>query len=299
MNFYPHHIGDYLSATAHLSWTEDCAYRRLLDAYYTREAALPADVAACCRLVRALSKDERAAVDVVLREFFALTDEGWRHGRCDEEIGKATAKRAKAAESANKRWQPKSASPGNANADATAGANAMRTHMPTHSEGNAPNPNPNPKRENTVSPCEGEGADSVRFGDLGSDDPGEPVTPTPAAMLAIEARRLGIPCNGSDPRLEAVAGWVKADEWATACEAAKKAKALSLGYVLAIVQRRRQEASALALVPASPATPARAAWERDSDAMLAEAARLGLEVNPEWTQDELRWHILQAHRTAA
>lgn len=31
MNYYPFHIGDYLTETAHLSWLEDCAYRRLLD----------------------------------------------------------------------------------------------------------------------------------------------------------------------------------------------------------------------------------------------------------------------------
>ena len=37
MNYYPFHIGDYLSATRHLSWEEDAAYRRLLDTYYTTE----------------------------------------------------------------------------------------------------------------------------------------------------------------------------------------------------------------------------------------------------------------------
>ena len=41
MNYYPFHIGDYLSATRHLSWEEDCAYRRLLDVYYTSEKPLP------------------------------------------------------------------------------------------------------------------------------------------------------------------------------------------------------------------------------------------------------------------
>lgn len=89
MNFYPHHIGDYVSATAHLSMLEDGAYRRLLDAYYTREAPLPAEVAACCRLVRAFSKDERAAVSTVLREYFVETPDGWRHNRCDREIDRA------------------------------------------------------------------------------------------------------------------------------------------------------------------------------------------------------------------
>ena len=98
MNFYPHHIGDYLTATAHLSWCEDCAYRRLLDVYYSRERAIPADIAQACRLVRATSKDERKAVETVLTEFFTQTADGWRHGRCDAEIVKAAeaAERARA-----------------------------------------------------------------------------------------------------------------------------------------------------------------------------------------------------------
>ena len=33
------HIGDYLSATRHLSWEEDAAFRRLLDTYYSTEKA--------------------------------------------------------------------------------------------------------------------------------------------------------------------------------------------------------------------------------------------------------------------
>lgn len=88
MNFYPHHIGDYLTATAHLSWLEDCAYRRLLDVYYSREKPIPDDAAAV-RLVRASSKDEREAVKTVLHEFFNLTETGWVHNRCEEEIEKA------------------------------------------------------------------------------------------------------------------------------------------------------------------------------------------------------------------
>lgn len=98
MNFYPHHIGDYMTATAHLTWLEDAAYRRLLDLYYSREQAIPADLVQACRLVRASSKDERKAVETVLNEFFTASQDGWRHGRCDEEIVKArdAAERARA-----------------------------------------------------------------------------------------------------------------------------------------------------------------------------------------------------------
>lgn len=88
MNYYEIHIGDYIKATAHLSMLEDAAYRRLMDAYYTREAPLPLDRKAVHKLARAQSKDERAAVDYVLDEFFTQADDGWHQSRCDEEIMK-------------------------------------------------------------------------------------------------------------------------------------------------------------------------------------------------------------------
>lgn len=105
MNYYPFHIGDYLSATRHLSWEEDAAYRRLLDTYYTTEKALPAELRAVCRLVLATTETQREAVRVVLEEFFTLTDEGWRNGRADTEIAEMQAKQQKQRDKANKRWQ--------------------------------------------------------------------------------------------------------------------------------------------------------------------------------------------------
>lgn len=86
MNYYEHHLGDYDGATAHLSWLEDCAYRRLLSVYYRTEQPIPADMKQASRLVRATSKAERDAVAQVLNEFFQLTDAGWRNRRCDEVI---------------------------------------------------------------------------------------------------------------------------------------------------------------------------------------------------------------------
>lgn len=86
MNFYAFHIGDYASATRHLSWEEDCAYRRLLDVYYTREEPLPDDLRAICRLVVASTAEQRQAVEVVLHEFFHQTEAGWISPRADREI---------------------------------------------------------------------------------------------------------------------------------------------------------------------------------------------------------------------
>lgn len=98
MNYYPFHIGDYIAHTAHLDPIEDCAYRRLLDAYYLNEGPLPIEVDKVARQIR--MKANTADVEQVLREFFVLTDSGWTHARCDAEIAKMQDKQAKARASA-------------------------------------------------------------------------------------------------------------------------------------------------------------------------------------------------------
>lgn len=138
MNFYPHHIGDYLTATAHLTWVEDCAYRRLLDVYYSREAALPLDVAQASRLVRATGKDERKAVETVLREFFQETPEGWKHGRCEAEIEKARDAGERARVNGKKGGRPPKQKP-TANPDET---QPVISGNPDESKSKAPITNP-------------------------------------------------------------------------------------------------------------------------------------------------------------
>lgn len=133
MNYYPHHIGDYLKDTAHLSMIEDGAYRRLIDLYYLHEQALPSERTKVYRLARAITPADKAAVDTILDEYFLLTDAGWTHKRCDAELEKSREKSHKARTSAAKRWD----SEGNANAHANAMRTQMPLDMPTHSEGNA------------------------------------------------------------------------------------------------------------------------------------------------------------------
>lgn len=120
MNYYEHHLGDYLRDTAHLTLIEDGAYRRLIDLYYTRKGPLPADPKNVCRLVRAHGDDEIQAVSSVLAEFFTLTDEGYRHKRCDAEIVAFNDKVSKKRAAANARWRGC-----DSNADAYAGALQM------------------------------------------------------------------------------------------------------------------------------------------------------------------------------
>jgi uncharacterized protein YdaU (DUF1376 family) len=139
MNFYPFHIGDYLTATRHLSWDEDLAYRRLIDLYYTREAPLPLDRKQVYRLVVAADSKQRTAVDAVISEFFTEAEDGFHNARCDEELTALASKRDKAKQSADARWKRNGAQRSHSDGN----ANASDPHMRTHSEGNATNTNTN------------------------------------------------------------------------------------------------------------------------------------------------------------
>jgi uncharacterized protein YdaU (DUF1376 family) len=105
MNYFPFHLGDYAAATLHLSLLEDAVLCRMLRRYYLDEQPLPADVAEVARRVGARNADELQAVDLVLREFFTLTPEGWRQARADREIAayRAAAERGRAG--AKARWE--------------------------------------------------------------------------------------------------------------------------------------------------------------------------------------------------
>lgn len=130
MIYYEHHLGDYLRDTAHLSVLEDGVYRRLIDAYYIRERALPTDLRDCCKLARANSKAEREAVASVLKEFFTLQEDGYHQSRADVEIARFSDKQEKARRSAEARWSAVR-SGSERNADGT------RTHSEGISERNA------------------------------------------------------------------------------------------------------------------------------------------------------------------
>jgi len=91
VNYYKRHIGDYAAATRHLSMIEHGAYSLLLDVYYTSELPLPADPKEAARKAGARGKEETAAVESILREFFTLEADGWHQKRCDKEIAERRA----------------------------------------------------------------------------------------------------------------------------------------------------------------------------------------------------------------
>lgn len=107
MNYYEHHMGDYLKATAHLSALEDCFYRRALDWYYSNERPLPDEVSQVARLLRAQGAQERKAVESVLSEFFTLSTDGWHNKRADAEIIDLYIRLEKNRENGRKGGRPK------------------------------------------------------------------------------------------------------------------------------------------------------------------------------------------------
>ena len=92
MYHYQKNIGDYRSATMHLSLVEHGVYNQLLDWYYLDEQPLPLDNRTLFRRLSAKSETEQQAVLDVLSEMFSSTDKGWIHRRVEREIAQYKAK---------------------------------------------------------------------------------------------------------------------------------------------------------------------------------------------------------------
>jgi uncharacterized protein YdaU (DUF1376 family) len=331
VNYVERHFGDWARDTAHLSMLEDGAYNRLCDLYYVRETPLPAELAACCRLVRAQARQERQAVQAVLQEFFVLTDEGWRHKRCDLEIERFRTKSGKAAASAKARWNKAAAhSEGNANADANASTDAMRTHSEgnatrergrtrTHSPNtNTQNPTPETQaRAVSPPPSRAPAREPPGFSDLPNPPPPPPDPPpevgdhepTAAGLACRAMRQAGLQgVNPGDPRLLALLaqGATVPELAGLAAEAVERSKGWA--WVLATAQGRRADAAAISLAPAAAAAPAidPTAWAKTRSGVVNRACELGIgpwdEVaghvgsGPTWAQ--YRRKVIEAHEAA-
>lgn len=108
MNFYPFHIGDYISHTSHLTDEEDLAYRRMMDLYYMGEQPFPDDFAWIARRVRA----DSLIVENLLNEFFELSTDGlWHNTRADKEIAKYQFVKESGKKGAEKRWSNRQEKP--------------------------------------------------------------------------------------------------------------------------------------------------------------------------------------------
>jgi uncharacterized protein YdaU (DUF1376 family) len=107
MHYYPHHIGDFIKATARLSDSQAMAYLRLLWMYYDSEKPLKPDTKILAFQIGASQEDTQLLLD----SYFVLCDVGWTQTRCDKEIQeyrdlltkKSTAGKASAEQRRNKR----------------------------------------------------------------------------------------------------------------------------------------------------------------------------------------------------
>jgi len=110
MNYYQHHIGDFVRDTARLSDSQCMAYLRLIWMYYETEQPLENDIDAIAFRIGANASD----LHQILKHFFFLHEDGfWHHSRCDKEILAFRERSEKAKKSADARWS---------------NANAMRPH---------------------------------------------------------------------------------------------------------------------------------------------------------------------------
>lgn len=87
--WYAWYPADYKSKTAHLSFLQDAAYRRMIDAYYERGGPLPNDRPALFRICGAMDREEQEAVDFIVSSFFYLNDKELHSRRCDDELARS------------------------------------------------------------------------------------------------------------------------------------------------------------------------------------------------------------------
>jgi uncharacterized protein YdaU (DUF1376 family) len=89
-------IDAFEASTKHLSIEEIGCYFSLLGHYYWSEKPFPNDLKRIERLANASNKTERLAVEKILKEFFYLDSDVWRHKRADREIARHHKAKAKA-----------------------------------------------------------------------------------------------------------------------------------------------------------------------------------------------------------
>jgi uncharacterized protein YdaU (DUF1376 family) len=113
MNYYPHHIGDFIRDTANLNDHQTITYMRMLWAYYLSEKAFPDepdDIAFAMR-------SDNVTVSLLLKHYFVKLDDGWHQKRIDNEIAIYKAKLQQASNagkaSAERRFNARSTPVGN------------------------------------------------------------------------------------------------------------------------------------------------------------------------------------------
>lgn len=235
MNYYKHHLGDYAAATRHLSLLEHGVYRCLIEIYYITEAPLPKDLRSVCRLVCARSKDEREAVELILEEFFLLTDKGWENSRCDLEIKAYQAKSDTNREIGKRGGRPKKTETEKVSEN---NPNGFQEENPTVSENN---PSHKPLTNSQVNPRLTSTVNNSTSG-----------TPAGLVCARLKSEARIIDANPQHPKLLTLlqAGLTDEEIVAAGHEANSKGKGFS--YALAVAEGRRRDAANIKPLPGKP-----------------------------------------------
>jgi hypothetical protein len=258
VNFYPFHLGDYVAHTAHLDPLEDIAYRRLLDLYYQREAALVGSAEQLARMIRMREYEEIVAR--VLTEFFEEHPNAqgalptmWRNRRADIEIDKYRSMKAGGKKGAEKRWGKKSANPPPAGSAGGPGEDPLKGGeipgpipplCPPHSGGESvPNANQEPRTKNQEDSVDTL-SQAPPLPRVREADPRQPLyAPSIAGRVCWAMKAAGVrDVNPSHAVLLELIDVVDVDvaEFASAAqEAASRGKGFA--YALGIVQGRRRD----------------------------------------------------------
>jgi len=239
VNYYERHLGDYAKDTAHLTMLEHGAYTLLLDRYYATEAGIPGDQAH--RVARARSKEEKAAVDVVLNEFFILSEGVWVKGRVDKEIAKAQTKMKAAQENGLKGGRPRKTQ------DKPGG---LSVGYETETQEKA-HQTPDTSHQTPLKPevIHTESITHPEYVELADQARVIPIKPGLAGACCKTMMSNGIHgCNPHHPTLLALleAGATE-DEFAYAARNAASKGNAKFAYVLGTVKRQREEAAKLVL----------------------------------------------------
>ncbi|MET3134627.1 uncharacterized protein YdaU (DUF1376 family) [Oxalobacteraceae bacterium GrIS 1.11] len=273
MNYYPHYIDDFNSATRFSSRLERSIYRDMLDLYYEQEKPLPLEQKILFRKICVVTAEEVAAAQQVLEDFFVLTDGGWVNARCEKEIkryhekseksgagGRAKAAKAEAALAlAMSKKSAAACAPdaGNRQADSSILREGCAQDASTLCEpaNQNQNQNHNQKKSNPVAQPT-----------LSEDRAGT----TTAVDLSIAMRNEGVKSQPADPRLIALAGQgVSVQTAVAACQEAKRSKhgaEVNVGYVVKILERWAAEAASLSVAGVMPPSrPASAGYESTKD----------------------------------
>lgn len=277
MNHYPHHIGDFNSATRHLTFVERALYRELLDVYYDTERPLNADLSRLARRVLAHTEVERAALQSVLEEFFVLLDDGWHNARCDREIAAYRQKqeqqsRAGQASAAKRKRKPGGAGGGGDLPADAGGTGSTPVERPFNGRTTNQNQNQNHIKE-TSSPKADDGATLVQ-------PAADTVPKSEGEWAMLFGSEFGVEVDHTDLQ-DRKKFWPKARAWVSA--------GVTLGQMRSAVAKARDESTeGIAYLPAYvdrvlaslSAPPAESRAEAAARARMAEAAPLAASRAP-------------------